>query len=69
MLRKGRVSLVNEILINQMMLNGVSITELAKKLDITNEEMVSKLNAEMTIMERFEVLSAIFDIIKERDIP
>jgi uncharacterized protein YfkK (UPF0435 family) len=52
-----------------MMLNGVSITELAKKLDITNEEMVSKLNAEMTIMERFEVLSAIFDIIKERDIP
>ena len=52
-----------------MMLNGVSITELAKKLDITNEEMVIKLNAEMTIMERFEVLSAIFDIIKERDIP
>ena len=49
-----------------MILTGVSLTDLAKKLGITDEEMVAKMNAEMTVMEQFKAASAISDIIMER---
>ena len=55
-------------IISRMLWNRVSIFDLAEKLDITDEETVALLNAEMTVMERFEVLSAISEIIMERDI-
>jgi predicted DNA-binding protein YlxM (UPF0122 family) len=55
-------------IISRMLWNGLSITDIAEKLDITDEEMVDRLNAEMTVMERYEVLSAISEIIMERDI-
>ncbi len=55
-------------IISRMLWNRVSISDLAEKLDITVDEVVDLLNSEMTVMERFEVLSAISEIIMERDI-
>ena len=55
-------------IISRMLWNRVSISDLANKLDITVDEVVDMLGAEMTVMERYEVLSAISEIIMERDI-
>ena len=55
-------------IISRMLWNRVSISDLANKLDITVNEVVDLLGAEMTVMERYEVLSAISEIIMERDI-
>ena len=55
-------------IISRMLWNRVSISDLAEKLDITVDEVVDLLNSEMTVMERYEVLSAISEIIMERDI-
>ena len=55
-------------IISRMLWNRVSIYDLANKLDITVDEVVDMLGAEMTVMERYEVLSAINEIIMERDI-
>ena len=55
-------------IISRMLWNRVSISDLAEKLDITVDEVVDLLNSEMTVMERYEVLSAINEIIMERDI-
>lgn len=58
--------MTNEKLRYQMILAGVSLTDLAEKLGITDEEIVAKMNTEMTVMEQFTVASAISDIIVER---
>ena len=58
--------MTNEKLRYQMILAGVSLTDLAEKLNITDEEMVAKMNTEMTVMDQFKVASAISDIILER---
>ena len=55
-------------IISRMLWNRVSISDLADKLDIAVDEVVDLLNSEMTVMERYEVLSAISEIIMERDI-
>ena len=55
-------------IISRMLWNRVSISDLAEKLDITVDEVVDMLNTKMTVMERYEVLSAISEIIMERDI-
>ena len=55
-------------IISRMLWNRVSISDIAEKLDITVDEVVDMLNTEMTVMERYEVLSAITEIIMERDI-
>ncbi len=46
----------------------MSISDLANKLDITVDEVVDLLGADMTVMERYEVFSAISEIIMDRDI-
>jgi energy-converting hydrogenase A subunit M len=46
-------------IISRMLWNRVSISDLAEKLDITVDEVVDMLNTKMTVMERYEVLSAI----------
>ena len=46
----------------EMILAGVSITELAEKLGVTDEVMVGRLNSEMGIMESFKVMSAVSEI-------
>ena len=56
----------NEKLRYQMILAGVSLTNLAEKLGIPDEELTAKMNAEMTVMEQFKAASAISDIIVER---
>lgn len=58
--------MTNENLRYQMILAGVSLTDLAEKMGITDEEMVEKMNTEMSVMEKFKVASAISDIIVER---
>ena len=55
-------------IISRMLWNRVSISDLAEKLDITVDEVVDMLNTKMTVMERYEVFSAISEIIMERDI-
>ena len=59
--------MTNEKIRYEMILNGVSMTELAEKLDITDEEIVDLFNSEMTVMEKYEVCSAIEDIIAGRE--
>ena len=39
-------------IISRMLWNKVSISDLAKKLDITVDEVVDMLNTKMTVMER-----------------
>ena len=56
----------NEKIRYEMILNGVSMTELAEKLDITDEVIVDLFNSEMTLMEKYEVCSAIEDIVTSR---
>lgn len=51
----------------EMMLAGVSITELADKLGITDEDMVGRLNSDMGIMENFRVMSAITEITRGKE--
>lgn len=58
--------MTNEKLRYRMILAGVSLTDLAEKLGITDEEMVAKMNNDMTVMEQFRMASAISDIIVER---
>ena len=58
--------MTNEKLRYQMILAGVSLTDLAEKMGITDEEMVAKMNTEMSVTEKFKVASAISDIIVER---
>ena len=58
--------MTNEKIRYEMILNGVSMTELADKLDITDEEIVDLFNSEMTLMEKYEVCSAISDILTSR---
>lgn len=46
----------------EMILAGVIITELAEKLAVTDDTMVSCLNREMGIMQKFSIMSAISEI-------
>lgn len=52
----------NKRIREDMILAGVSITELAEKLGVTDEVMVGRLNSEMGIMESFKVMSAVSEI-------
>lgn len=54
--------MANEMIRKNMILTGVSISELAEKLGVTDDTMVSRLNSEMGIMENFKVMSAITEI-------
>ena len=58
--------MANEKMRYQMILAGVSLTDLAEKLGITDEELTAKMNTEMSVMEQFKAASAISDIIVER---
>lgn len=59
--------MANEIIILNMLSFGVSITELADALLLDDEEMVEKLNSEMSIMDNFKVMMAISEIIRRRE--
>ncbi len=59
--------MANEIIILNMLSFGVSITELADALLLDEEEMVEKLNSEMSIMDNFKVMMAISEITRRRE--
>lgn len=54
--------MANKRIREEMVLAGVSITDLAEKLGVTDDEMVSRLNRDMGVMENFKVMSAITEI-------
>lgn len=54
--------MANEMIRKNMILTGVSISELADKLGVTDEVMIGRLNRDMGIMENFTVMSAITEI-------
>ena len=54
--------MANRRIREEMILAGVSITELAEKLGVTDEVMVSRLNSDMGIMESFKLMSAVSEI-------
>ena len=56
--------MANERIIMMMLCFGVSITELADQLILSEEELVDKFYAEMDFVESFEVMLAIADIVK-----
>ena len=57
----------NEKIRYNMLLAGVSISELADKLGITDAETCELLNTDMGIMLTFRVSAAVAEIVKERD--
>ena len=59
--------MANEIIILNMLSFGVSITELADALLLDEEEMVEKLNSEMSIMDNFKVMMVISEITRRRE--
>lgn len=58
--------MANEIIILNMLSYGVSITELADTLLLDDEELVEKLNSEMSIMDNFKVMKAISEITRKK---
>lgn len=56
--------MTNERIIMMMLCFGVSITELADQLILSEEELVEKFYAEMDFIESFEVMLSIADIVK-----
>lgn len=57
----------NEKIRNNMLLVGVSISELSDKLGLTDDETCELLNTDMGIMQAFIVSAAVAEIVKERD--
>ena len=57
----------NEKIRNNMLLAGVSISELADKLGLTDDETCDLLNTDIGIMQTFRVSVAVAEIMKERD--
>lgn len=57
----------NKRIREEMMLAGVSISELAEKLGVTDEVMVGRLNSKMGIIESFKVMSAVSEIKMTRE--
>lgn len=57
----------NEKIRNNMLLAGVSISELSDKLGLTDAETCDLLNTDMGIMQAFRVSAAVAEIVKERD--
>lgn len=59
--------MANKRIREEMVIAGVSITDLADKLGVTDDEMVSRLNRDMGVMENFKVMSAITEIARGKE--
>lgn len=59
--------MANEMIIVNMLCFGVSITEVADQLVLSDEEIVEKLNNEMDLVDKFEVMLAIAEIVERRE--
>jgi len=56
----------NETIRRNMLLTGVSVSDLSDKLGLTDDETCGLLNTEMGIMQSFWIKIAIAEIAKER---
>lgn len=57
----------NEVIRKNMLLAGVSISELADKLGLTEAEICDLLNTDMGIMQKYRVSYAVAEIVKGRE--
>ena len=57
----------NEKIRNNMLLAGVSISDLAEYLGKTDKEIVDLLNTELGIMQNYNVLLAVTEIVRRRE--
>ena len=57
----------NERIKNEMILAGVSITELAEYLGKNEQETVELLNTELGIMQNYKVMLAVTEIVRRRE--
>lgn len=53
----------NEKIIHEMILAGLSISELAKKMKLNDSDTVSLLNSDLVIMKGFRIMLAISEIV------
>lgn len=58
--------MTNEKIRNNMLLAGVTISELAEKLGISEKETCEILNTEMGVMQSYRISAAVAEIVKER---
>ena len=58
--------MANQMIRQNMILTGVSISELAEKLGVTDKVMVGILNSDMGIMKNFKVMSAVAEIARRK---
>lgn len=59
--------MTNERIKEEMMLAGVSISDLAAHLGKTEQETVEILNTELGIMQNYRIMLAVTDIVKRKE--
>jgi hypothetical protein len=57
----------NERILEEMILAGVSISDLAAHLGQTEQETVDILNTELGIMQNYRIMLAVKDIVKRKE--
>lgn len=55
--------MTKEKIIHEMILAGISISELAKKMKLNDSDTVSLLNSDLVIMNGFRIMLAISEIV------
>lgn len=55
--------MANERIRKEMLLAGVSITELAERMGLDENQTVAMLNTDLGIMQSFTVMSAVCEIV------
>ena len=59
--------MANERIRKEMLLAGVSITELAERMGLDDNRTVAMLNTDLGIMQSFTVMSAVFEIARRKE--
>ena len=59
--------MTNERIRKEMLLAGVSITELADRMGLDDDQTVAMLNTDLGIMQSFTVMSAVCEIARKKE--
>ena len=59
--------MANERIKEEMILAGVSITKLAEKMGLNDNQTVAMLNSDLGIMQSFNVMSAVCEIARRKE--
>lgn len=59
--------MANERIRKEMLLAGVSITELADRMGLDDDQTVAILNTDLGIMQSFNVMSAVCEIARRKE--